>query len=129
MIPKHRITDSDLQALVAAAQREPERRKLLQFSPNLDMGSILTFVSIVFVAGIGWNRIESNDEKQVLRTNTIETRATEQEARTTKALTDVKEDVKEVKAEVKAFGGSVSDIKTKIDLLSLQISQQQPRRP
>lgn len=97
-----------------------KRHRLLQFSPNMDMGSILQIAAIVFLAGAGWTKIESYNDKAVSRADVIENRQKEQEARTNATLAEVKADVKQTVQQT-------NDLKAKLDLIDLKLSQT-PRR-
>lgn len=114
MTTRHRESDTDIEALLAADKRE---RRLFQFSPNMDMGAILQVACLVFLAGAGWTKIESYNDKAVNRADAIEKRQSEQEARTNATLS-------EVKADVKQNVQQTNDLKAKLDLIDLKLSQQ-----
>lgn len=110
MVTKRREGDTDFH------EAEKRQHRILQFSPNMDMGSILQIAAIVFLAGAGWTKIESYNDKAVSRADAIEKRQTEQEQRAAATLS-------ELKADVKQNVQQTNDLKAKLDLIDLKLTQ------
>jgi hypothetical protein len=110
---RHRETDTDFDAVMAVEKRE---NRWVRLSPNLDTGAILQILALVFIGGVGWSKIENNKELADQRDAALEKRVSEQEKRTDTTLADLKNDVKQT-------GQQVNDLKNKIDLIDLKLSQ------
>jgi hypothetical protein len=91
-------------------------RKLFRFDPRIDSGNILTILVLVAGMATGYSKIEKSIALNEQRTAQIEVRAAEQETRTNQTLNTLQSDVK-------ATGQQVQDLKAKIDLLDLKVTQ------
>lgn len=112
MMIRHRSTDTEPSQLEAADHRQ----RLFRFSPDLNMGTLIQIGVLVVGMALGYSKIETSIALNVQRTEAIERRSSEQEKRTENTLSEMKSDVK-------ATGVQVQDLKAKIDLLDLKISQ------
>jgi uncharacterized coiled-coil protein SlyX len=107
---KHRSTDTDLDQM-----HEADKRRRI-FIPSIDLGTGIQIAVLVAGMLFGYAKIQQSQALTEQRIITIEDRASEQKraAETTNA---------ELKADVKDIGKQVGDLKTKIDLLDLKLSQ------
>jgi len=114
---KHRVTDTDFDSL-----KEVEKRhRLIKFDPHINTGTIIEIAVIVGGGLLAYGEIRTGLALGTERTNAIEQRAAEQDKRTNAALIEMKQDIKET-------GQKVQDLKTKIDLLDLKVSQPRAQR-
>jgi hypothetical protein len=97
-------------------QPEAESRRLFRFDPKIDSGTILQIVVLVGGMAIGYSKIEKSLALNEQRTAQIEQRSNEQQARTEKALSELQHELKQTSLQVQ-------DLKAKIDLLNLMVSQ------
>lgn len=109
---KHRVTDTDYDSLKEAEKRH----RLVRFDPKIDSGTIIQILVLIVGGAFGYAKIETALALGNQRTDAIEKRTAEQDQRTNAALLEMKQDIKET-------GQKVQDLKTKIDLLDLKVSQ------
>jgi hypothetical protein len=112
MTTKHRASDTEVDAL----HEVDKRHRLVRFNPEINSGTIIQIVVLIVGMAFGYSKIETSIALNVQRTDAIERRASEQEARTNATLG-------EMKSEVKDTGQKVNDLKTKIDLIDLKLTQ------
>jgi hypothetical protein len=113
---QHRSTDTE-QDLTEIENR----KRLFRFDPKIDSGNILQIVVLIGGMAVGYSKIEKSIALNEQKTGQIEQRAVEQEQRTNAALANVT-------TEVKATGQQVQDLKLKIELLDMKVSQTRAAR-
>lgn len=112
---KHRVTDTDFDALKAAEKRHRV------FVPSIDLGTGIQIAVLISGMLFGYAQIKQSQALTEQRIVIIEDRASEQKKAADTAGAELKADVKDI-------GKQVSDLKLKIDLLDLKVSQPRVQR-
>lgn len=85
-------TDSDS----APLEHRPKSRRPV-FDPTINLGHVLTFVGFLSVGGGAYLNIEKRVTVQEVRSEMFERASKEDIARTSNALSDIRNDIKEVR--------------------------------
>lgn len=111
---RHRASDTGTDQLAAVLEREP--RRLVRFTPEINVGHIIQI--LVLAAGIllGYSKLDTAISLNVQRTDIMEKLSADREGRINTTNNELKADMKDIVQKV-------GDLKNRIELLDQKFSQ------